>query len=96
VKNAEITFCTAVFTDFCTPSGEDALRNQELEPKPWSKISRGKITKSGGSDPTFRAFSRPKSFWSRSRPFAHSIALVIFPRLGTDFESRKKGQPPCH
>ncbi len=96
MKNAKITFRTSVFTSFCTPFGKDALRNQELEPKPRSKTSRGKITKSGGSDPTFRAFSRPKSFWSRSRPSAHSIARVIFPRPGTDFESRKKGQPPCH
>jgi len=96
VKNAGITFCTFLFTDFCTPSEEDGMQNQELEPKLRSKINRGKITKSGGSDPTFRAFSRPKSFWGRSRPSAHSIALVIFPRLGTDFESHKKGQPPCH
>jgi hypothetical protein len=27
-----------------------------------------KIIKSGGSDPTFSAFSRPKSSWGRSRP----------------------------
>jgi hypothetical protein len=32
---------------------------------------RGKNSKSGGSDPTFSAFSRPKSSWGRSRPAAH-------------------------
>jgi hypothetical protein len=96
VKNAEITFRTSVFTNFCTLGGEEALQNQELEQKLQSQTSRGKITKSGGSDPTFRASSRPKSVWGRSRPSAHSIALVIFPRVGTDFESRRKGQPPCH
>ena len=96
MKNAEITFRTSDFTNFCTSFTGDALRNQELERTPRNKTSRGKITESGGSDPTFRAFSRPKSFWGRSRPSTHSIALVIFPRLGTDFESRSKGQPPCH
>jgi len=49
VKNAEITFRTSVFTSFCTPGGEEALRNQELERKPRSKTSRGKITKSARS-----------------------------------------------
>ena len=60
MKNAEVTFRTSVFTDFCTLSGEDAPRNQELEHKLQSKTSRGKITKLGGSDPTFQAFTRPK------------------------------------
>jgi hypothetical protein len=35
-----------------------------------SKSHRGKNVKSGGSDPTFSAFSRPKSSWGRSRPAA--------------------------
>ena len=33
-----------------------------------SESHRGKNVKSGGSDPTFSAFSRPKSSWGRSRP----------------------------
>jgi len=95
VKHARFTFCTFVFTTFCTSDGRHALQNQELKPTPQEKSSRGKITKSGGSDPTFRAFSRPKRIWGRSRPSAHFVALVIFPRLRTDF-GIKKGQPPCH
>ena len=35
-----------------------------------SESHRGKNVKSGGSDPTFSAFSRPKSSWGRSRPAA--------------------------
>jgi hypothetical protein len=87
VKNVKITLRTSVFTNFCTLAGEDALRNQELERKHRSKSSRGKITKSGGSAPTFRAFIRPKSVWGRSRPSAYSIALVISPRLRTVFSN---------
>ena len=33
-----------------------------------SESHREKNVKSGGSDPTFSAFSRPKSSWGRSRP----------------------------
>src|SRR5882762_2256382 len=33
-----------------------------------NKSYRGQTTKTGGSDPTFSAFSRPKSSWGRSRP----------------------------
>jgi predicted transcriptional regulator len=35
----------------------------------------GKNTKSGGSDPTFSAFSRPKSLWGRPLPARSSRAL---------------------
>ncbi len=35
-----------------------------------AKVTVEKNTKSGGSDPTFSAFSRPKSSWGRSRPAA--------------------------
>jgi hypothetical protein len=41
------------------------------------KRRRGKNTKSGGSDPTFSAFSRPKSLWGRSRP----PALLTVPEV---------------
>jgi hypothetical protein len=34
-----------------------------------SKSAGEKRSKTGGSDPTFSAFSRPKSSWGRSRPF---------------------------
>src|SRR5216683_3158914 len=39
---------------------------------------RGKNVKSGGSDPTFSAFSRPKSSWGRSRPAAQQIVPAVF------------------
>jgi hypothetical protein len=60
VKNAKITFRTSIFTNFCTLSGKDALRNQEFDGKRRSKTGRGKIIKSGGSDPHFPGFHSPK------------------------------------
>ena len=45
------------------------------------KSSGGKTTKTGGSDPTFSAFSRPKSSWGRSRPEAPGSVPVVFPLL---------------
>src|SRR5260370_6169712 len=54
-----------------------------------SKSTGEKNTKTGGSDPTFSAFSRPKSFRGRSRPFftpgnkaQQPEALRIAPRFG--------------
>jgi hypothetical protein len=37
----------------------------------------GQNIKSGGSDPTFSAFSRPKSSWGRSRPTRWSRAIGL-------------------
>ena len=57
--------CTKVFTLWPRIFFEHkALRKAE------PKSGGGKITKTGGSDPTFSAFSRPKSSWGRSRPEA--------------------------
>ena len=46
------------------------------EAKP--KSGGGKTTKTGGSDPTFSAFSRPKSAWGRSRPEAPYPVPAVF------------------
>jgi hypothetical protein len=43
-----------------------------------TKSSSGKSTKTGGSAPTFSAFSRPKSAWGRSRPEAPYPVPVVF------------------
>jgi len=96
VKNAKITFRTSIFTNFCTLSGKDALRNQEFDGKRRSKTGRGKIIKSGGSDPTFRAFTRPKGVCGRSRPLRAFNRARDFSVARNDFDSRRKGQPPCH
>jgi hypothetical protein len=43
-----------------------------------SESHRGKKFKSGGSDPTFSAFSRPKSSWGRSRLPAQLTVPAVF------------------
>jgi hypothetical protein len=65
--------CTKVFTSWPSmPVKKKAI----AEAKP--KSSGGKTTKTGGSDPTFSAFSRPKSAWGRSRPEAPCPVPVVF------------------
>jgi hypothetical protein len=53
----------------------------------------GKKSKSGGSDPTFRAFSRPKSFWGRSR---HGLCFqsprFVFAGHREFLKSNRKGE----
>jgi hypothetical protein len=41
-----------------------------------SENHAGKKTRSGGSDPTYSAFGRPRSPWGRSRPPTRSVAPV--------------------
>ena len=50
------------------------------------KRRRGKNTKSGGSDPTFSAFSRPKSLWGRSRPPALVTVPDVFSTVQRSFD----------
>src|ERR1043166_8734395 len=55
-------------------SGEGRRKSQ-----PEEKMPGGKNSKSGGSAPTFRTFSRRKSFWGRSRPGHRCRCLRFFP-----------------
>jgi hypothetical protein len=57
--------CTTVFTLVSAHAAEKTMRCLERN----SKSSGIETTETGGSDPTFSAFSRPKSAWGRSRPF---------------------------
>jgi hypothetical protein len=69
VKKVNMTLFTSFFTQVFTPWPRMPVEGKAMpETKP--KSSSGKTTKTGGSDPTFSAFSRPKSAWGRSRPEA--------------------------
>src|SRR5271168_1640502 len=57
--------------------------------KATTESSGVQTTKTGGSDPTFSAFSRPKSSWGRSRPFQQD-ATVALSRLQTDEPTNSK------
>ena len=72
-KNFTLHFRHCNFFTFATPQDtcckEDAFRER-------SKSSRQEKSKMGGSDPTFSASSRPKSSWSRSRPYCFDLRCV--------------------
>jgi hypothetical protein len=72
--------CTKVFTLW-----QGMSRKKTQIPEPKFKSSGGKTTKTGGSDPTFWAFSRPKCLRGRSRPAAPSSVPVVFPPLRKKF-----------
>jgi hypothetical protein len=57
--------CTKVFTLW-----QGMSRKKMQIPEPKFKSSGGKTTKTGGSDPTFLAFSRPKSLSGSLPPSA--------------------------
>ena len=61
VKNVRISLFNLVFTKVFTLSPSKVLREKNIRSRNF-KSSGGKTTKTGGSDPTFSAFSRPKSF----------------------------------
>ena len=68
VKEVRIASCTFIFTTLFTKSSLYSIRPQGLWTIAICESHRGKKTQPGGSDPTFSAFSRPKSSWGRSRP----------------------------
>jgi hypothetical protein len=75
VKNVRNSFCTLVCTSFFTLARSIWLIEKQVEISDSERAGK-KITKTGGSDPTFSAFSRPKSSWGRSRPFCFNPGCV--------------------
>ena len=69
VKKARISSCTVCFTRVLhLPHRLNGGKQMQLGQRD-AKKRRKLNTETGGSDPTFSAFSRPKSSWGRSRPF---------------------------
>ena len=67
MKKVNLTLCKSSCTKVFTLWPRIALKHKAMaEPK--RKSNGRKTTKTGGSDPTFSAFSRPKRSWGRSRP----------------------------
>jgi hypothetical protein len=75
VKTAHFSF---PFSSFFTLWREQFVSGVRDGKRSESESHRGKNSKSGGSDPTFSAFSRPKSSWGRSRPSARFIVPGVF------------------
>jgi hypothetical protein len=61
VKHVGISLFNLVFTQVFTLSPPKVLRERNIHSRNLKSSGR-KTTKTGGSDPTFSAFSRPKSF----------------------------------
>ena len=80
MKKVNMTLCKSVCTKVFTVWPSMSWKHAEI-PETKLKTSGGKTTKSGGSDPTFPASGRPKSFWGRSRLRAPWPVPVVFPPL---------------
>jgi hypothetical protein len=70
MKNVRTTHFSFVFSKFFTLWREQFLCGVGDREPVQAKVTVEKTPKTGGSDPTFSAFSRPKSSWGRSRPAA--------------------------
>ena len=86
-KNFTLHFRHCNFFTFATPQDtcckEDAFRER-------SKSNRQTKSEMGGSDPTFSASSRPKSFWSRSRPYfldPRCPSRIVGPQVNTSAQT---------
>ena len=78
MKNVNTTLCKSCCTKVFTLWLRMSRAAEEIfESK--CNSSGEKTTKTGGSDPTFSAFSRPKSSWGRSRPEAPCPVPIVFP-----------------
>ena len=80
MKNVNMTLCKSPCTKVFTLWPGMSWKQTEMSDTKL-KSSGGKATKSGGSDPTFSAFGRPKSFWGRSRLRPPWPVPVVFPPL---------------
>jgi len=75
VKNVRNSFCILVCARTFTLARSIWREDKQIE-NSTSKSIGGKTLKTGGSDPTFSAFSRPKSSLGRSRPFCFHPGFV--------------------
>jgi hypothetical protein len=86
VKNVRISLCNLVWTKVFTLSLSKALREKNIRSGNF-KSSGGKTTKTGGSDPTFSAFSRPKSFVGSLPPVFSTTRILKKPNLNNEYAS---------
>jgi hypothetical protein len=83
VKNVRTPLCNLVCTQVFTFSMPKLLGERNI--RSWNFKSSGrKTTKTGGSDPTFSAFSRPKSFVGSLPPVLGVRQQARFAREGSN------------
>lgn len=81
---ARITFRTSFFTKFCTSRAEKAPEIRDFESHPKRKAAAEKSPNRAGATPLF-GLQTAQNAIGVAPALPRSIALVIFPRLGTDF-----------
>lgn len=92
---AKSTFRTSFFTKFCTSWAEKAPEIRDFEPDPKRKAA-AENHQIGRERPRFSGCKPPKNAVGVAPALPRFVALVIFPRLGTDSDFTTKGQPSCH
>jgi hypothetical protein len=79
VKNVKTSFCTVVFTTFCTLWQEHVSNLEDVPGNPESKPATEKTPHRAGATPLFRPSAAQKVFRGRSRPPAQvSVPGVFF------------------
>ncbi len=92
VKNVRNSRCNSNFTSSFTLFRRITRKESQLEASA-AKSDSEKITETGGSAPTFSAFSRPKSVWGSLPPCGTSNRAGCFFRgAAKSSETSQKGQ----
>src|SRR5690242_13889547 len=92
---ARITVRTSFFTKFCTSEAEKFAEIRDFEPDPKRKAAAEKSPNRAGATPLF-GLETAQNAVAVAPALPRFVALVIFPRLGTDSDFTTKGQPSCH
>jgi hypothetical protein len=95
VKVVRITLRTSFFTKSCTLWTEKLAEIRDLELKPKTKAAAEKSLNRAGATPLFGLETAQNAF-GVAPALSRFVALLIFPRLGTNSDFTAKGQEPCH
>ena len=95
MKVVKTTFRTPFFTEFCTLRVKKASAITDLKPNPKRKAAAEKSPNRAGATPLFVLETAQNAF-GVAPALPRLIALVFFPRLGSDSDCRQKGPEQCH
>jgi hypothetical protein len=95
VQVVRLTFRTSFFTNFCTVRARKILEIKGFGLDPKRKAAAEKSPNRAGATPLFGLETAQNAF-GVAPALPRFVALVIFPRLGTDSDFRTKGQSQCH
>ena len=89
VKNVGISLCDLVCTKVFTLSPFKVLKERNIRSRNFKSSGR-KSTKTGGSDPAFSAFGRPKSFVG---PLPPVLSATQKHTTNREFRARQSAEP---